>query len=47
LPSLRSPVLLTITTGARKGELIGLKWSDIDLKKGRAVVRETKNRAPH
>jgi site-specific recombinase XerD len=36
-------VLLAITTGARKGELIRLMWSDIDLKKGRALVRETKN----
>ncbi|MGH8202442.1 MAG: tyrosine-type recombinase/integrase, partial [Steroidobacteraceae bacterium] len=40
---LHTLVLLAITTGARKGELIRLKWSDIDLKKGRALVRETKN----
>ncbi|MGH8319641.1 MAG: site-specific integrase [Steroidobacteraceae bacterium] len=30
-------------TGARKGELIGLRWADVELKKGRALVRETKN----
>ncbi|HYX74634.1 MAG TPA: site-specific integrase [Steroidobacteraceae bacterium] len=42
-PALHSLVLLAITTGARKGELIGLKWADVDLKKGRALVRETKN----
>lgn len=42
-PPLHTLVLLAITTGARKGELIRLKWSDIDLKKGRALVRETKN----
>jgi len=41
--ALHALVLLAITTGARKGELIGLKWVDIDLKKGRALVRETKN----
>ena len=40
---LRTLVLLAITTGARKGELIGLRWSDVDIKAGRALVRETKN----
>jgi integrase len=45
-PQLRTLVLLAITTGARKGELIHLKWADIDLKKGRALVRETKNDEP-
>ena len=42
-PALQSLVLLAIATGARKGELIGLKWVDVDLRKGRALVRETKN----
>jgi len=42
-PALQALVLLAITTGARKGELIRLKWADVDLKKGRALVRETKN----
>ena len=42
-PALHTLVLLAITTGARKGELIGLNWGDVDLKKGRALVRETKN----
>lgn len=45
-PPLRTLVLLAITTGARKGELTQLKWADIDLKKGRALVRETKNDEP-
>ncbi len=40
---LHALVLLAITTGARKGELIGLRWVDVDLKKGLALVRETKN----
>jgi integrase len=43
---LQALVLLAITTGARKGELIGLKWDDADLKKGRALVTETKNDEP-
>ena len=42
-PALQALVLLAITTGARKGELIRLKWSDSDLKNGRALVRETRN----
>lgn len=45
-PALRTLVLLAITTGARKGELTALRWADIDLKKGRALVRETKNDEP-
>jgi len=41
--ALNALVLLAITTGARKGELIGLCWADVDLKKGHALIRETKN----
>jgi integrase len=40
---LHALVLLAITTGARRGELINLQWSDVDMKAGRAHVRETKN----
>jgi integrase len=41
-------VLLAISTGARKGELINLKWADVrfDPKAARAVVHETKNGEP-
>ncbi len=42
-PALQTLVLMAITTGARKGELIALKWADVDLKKCGALVRETKN----
>jgi integrase len=42
-PALRALVLLAITTGARRGELIGLRWSDVDLKAARVLVCETKN----
>ena len=38
--------LMAITTGARKGELLELKWSDIDLNKGTAYVAITKNGEP-
>lgn len=45
-PPLRTLVLVAITTGAMKGELTGLRWADVDLKKGRALVHETKNDEP-
>ncbi len=39
-------VLLAITTGARKGELINLLWKDIDFDRQTAYVKMTKNRQP-
>ena len=36
-------VLLAISTGARAGELTGLLWSDVDLERGTASLRKTKN----
>ena len=39
-------VALAISTGARRGELIHLKWSDIDLKANRATVQDTRNGDP-
>lgn len=42
-PALRALVLLALTTGARRGELIGLTWADVDVKGGRALVRDSKN----
>jgi len=39
-------VLMSITTGARKGELERLKWSDIDFDRGLAYVYQTKNGEP-
>ena len=45
-PQLHTLVVLAITTGARRGELITLKWDAIDLKAGKAIVTETKNGEP-
>ena len=42
-PALHALVLLAITTGARRGELVSLKWADVDLKAGRAILHDTKN----
>jgi len=39
-------VLLAITTGARKGELMNLKWSDLDYTRKTAYVKTSKNGEP-
>jgi len=36
-------VRLALATGARRGELLGLEWRDVDLKAGSILLRETKN----
>jgi integrase len=43
-PYLHAAVLIAITTGARKSEILGLGWTDIDLVQKRAVLGLTKNR---
>jgi len=45
-PPLYALVLLAISTGARRGELINLKWTEIDLKNNRAAVLDSKNGDP-
>ena len=42
-PRLYVLVLMALTTGARKGELVGLTWSDVDLERAEATVARTKN----
>ena len=39
-------VLTAITTGARRGELLGLGWNDIDFERQTAYVQTTKNGQP-
>ncbi len=36
-------VVLALATGARRGELLSLRWSDVDLKRDVLTFRETKN----
>lgn len=42
-PYLHLIVVLALSTGARRGEILGLRWRDVDLQRGRLVFRETKN----
>lgn len=35
---LHTPVLLAVTTGLRRGEILGLRWGDVDLKAGTLTV---------
>ncbi|MBI3910611.1 MAG: site-specific integrase [Armatimonadetes bacterium] len=35
------PILLAIATGMRRGEILGLRWQDVDLEKGALSVRQT------
>ena len=36
-------VVLALSTGARRGELLSLRWADVDLKRGMLTFRQTKN----
>jgi integrase len=36
-------VLLALSTGARKGEILSLRWADVDLARGQVAFQDTKN----
>ena len=38
---LHMPILIAVTTGMRRGEVLGLRWSDLGLDTGMASVRQT------
>ena len=42
-PFLSSIVVLALSTGMRRGEILGLRWRDVDLCNKRIVIQETKN----
>jgi integrase len=42
-PYLYIVVVLAVSTGMRYAEIMNLKWSDIDLEKGRIILEEQKN----
>jgi integrase len=43
-PEFRPVLLLAFLTGMRRGEILKLKWEDVDLQSGYIFVKETKNR---
>jgi integrase len=45
-PYLYCIILLSLTTGARQGELLGLEWKHIDFENKIAYIKETKNGRP-
>jgi len=36
-------VVLALSTGMRQGEIMNLRWPDVDLKQGRIILHDTKN----
>ncbi len=42
-PFLYVAVVLSLSAGLRRSELLNLRWSDVDLARGRIVLHETKN----
>jgi len=42
-PYLYIVVVLALATGMRQAEIMNLRWSDVDLHKGRVILHETKN----
>jgi len=44
LAELELMVMLAISTGMRRGEILGLRWPDLDMKRHQAVLHKTKNR---
>ena len=40
---LRPIIALAVTTGMRRGEILGLRWLDVDLDAGRVLLPQTKN----
>jgi integrase len=45
-PRLYALVLMALTTGARRGEMLGLRWRDIDFERAEAAIGVTKNGDP-
>ena len=45
-PMLTTLIMMAVTTGARRGTLLGLSWRDVNLDEGRAYCERTKNGEP-
>jgi integrase len=42
-PNLYPAVVLALSTGCRKGEILSLRWPDVDLERGIIMLQDTKN----
>ena len=42
-PTMQAALLVSLATGVRQGELLRLKWADIDLAKRRIRILQAKN----
>lgn len=42
-PAFRAAVIVSLATGLRQGELLNLRWGDLDIRSNRLLVREAKN----
>ena len=42
-PALQAIVTLAVNTGMRRGEILGLKWDNVDLRNGYLLVEDSKN----
>jgi integrase len=45
-PTLHTIVVIALSTACRAGELMNLRWRDVDLQEGRLLFRQTKNDEP-
>ena len=45
-PMMRAAILVSVATGIRQGEMLGLTWKDVDLDGGKVTIIETKNATP-
>jgi integrase len=45
-PLMRAAILVSVATGLRQGELLRLKWADVDFTNGWVTILETKNKTP-
>jgi len=43
LPELYLIVMLALTTGMRRGEILGMRWPDVDLERRQIILNKTKN----